>query len=82
MIETAKGLMDKGRHFSALLTDLLKTFDCLLHDLIIAKLDSYGFKNDALCLIFNYLSNRKQRVNINLFFTSFQSIISGSFLSD
>ena len=43
MIETAKGLMDKGGHFSALLTDLLKTFDCLLHDLIIAKLDSYGF---------------------------------------
>ena len=39
MIEAAKGLMNKGGHFSALLTDLLKTFDCLLHDLIIAKLD-------------------------------------------
>ena len=59
-----------------LLTDLLKAFGCLLHDLIIAKLDCQGFKNDALCLIFNYLSNGKQRVIINLFFTSFQNIIS------
>ena len=25
-----------------------KTFDCLPHDLIITKLDIYGFKNDAL----------------------------------
>ena len=76
MIETAKGVMDKGGHFSALLLiDLSKAFDCLLHDLII---DSYGFKNDALCLIFSYLNNRKQRVKINSSFTFFQNIISGA----
>ena len=69
--------MDKGGHFSALLTDLSKAFDCLPHDLLIAKLDAYGFKNDALYLIFNYLNNRKQRVKINSSFSSFQNIISG-----
>ena len=52
MIEKAKRVMDKGRNFSALLTDLSKAFDCLLHDLLKAKLDAYGFKNDALYLIF------------------------------
>ena len=60
-------------HFIALLTDLSKAFDCLTHDLLIAKLDACGFKNDAL-LVFNYLNNRKQRVKINSSFSSFQNI--------
>ena len=77
MIEKAKRIMDKGGHFSALLTDLSKAFDCLTHDLLIAKLDAYGFKNDALYLIFNYLNKRKQRVKIISFFSSFQNIING-----
>ena len=67
----------KGGHFSALLTDLSKAFDCLPHDLLIAKPDAYGFKNDALYLIFNCLNNRKLRVKINSSFSSFQNIISG-----
>ena len=77
MIERAMGVMDKGGHFSMLLTDLSKAFGCLPYDLIIAKLDAYGFKYDALCLIFSYLNNRKQRVKINSSFNSFQNIING-----
>ena len=77
MIEKAKSIMNKGGHFSALLTDLSKAFDCLPHDLLITKLYAYRFKNDALYLIFNYLNNRKQRVKINSSFSSFQNIISG-----
>ena len=80
MIDKAKGVMDKGRYFSALLTDLSKAFDCLSHDLIIVKLDDYSFKYDALCLNFGYLNNRKQRVKINSSFSSFQNIISEVFL--
>ena len=76
MIEKAKRIMDRGGHFSALLADLSKLFDCQPHDLLIAKLGAYGFKNDAIYLIFNYFNNRKQRVKINSSFSSFQNIIS------
>ena len=46
----------------ALLTDLSKAFNCILHDLIIVKLEAYGFQMDTLKLVYDYLSNRKQRV--------------------
>ena len=50
-----------GKVFGALLTNLSKTFDCLDHELLIAKLNSYGFSLTALRLIHDYLSHRKQR---------------------
>ena len=49
----------------AILMDLSKAFDCLNHELLIAKLEAYGFSRSALKLVYDYLSNRKQRVKIN-----------------
>ena len=37
--------------------DLSKAYDCLPHDLLIAKLATYGFDNMALALITDYLTN-------------------------
>ena len=54
-----------GCVFAALLADLLKAFDCIPHDLIIAKLAAHGFDTNSLKLLHNYLSNRKQRVKVN-----------------
>ena len=59
LLEKWKRSVDKGKSFGALLTDLLKTFDCLDHELLTTKLKSYGFDLPALRLIHDYLSNRK-----------------------
>ena len=37
--------------------DLSKAYDCLPHDLLIARLAAYGFDNTALALIIDYLTN-------------------------
>ena len=49
--------------FGALLIDLSKAFDCLDHELLIAKLNAFAFSLTVLKLAHNYLSNRKQRKN-------------------
>ena len=58
-------------------TDPVKAFDCLLHDLLIAKLHAYGSDMPSSRLVSSYLSNRNQRVKINDKFSSEEEIIFG-----
>ena len=77
VIEKWKKAVDNGRVFGALLTDLSKSFDCLSHDLIISKLNSYRFNLTALNPIHNYLTKRKQRTKINHLYSSWEDILFG-----
>ena len=74
MLESA---IDNRKMFGALLADLSKTFDCLSHELLIAKLNAYRFSIAALRLVQNYLPNRKQRTNINSDFSSWEEVLFG-----
>ena len=60
MLEKWKPSVDGDKVFGVLLTDLSKAFDCLDHELLIAKLNVYGFSLSVLRLINDYLSNRRQ----------------------
>ena len=55
MLEKWKRSVDGDKVFDALLTDLSKAFDCLDHELLIAKLNAYGFSLPALRLMNDYI---------------------------
>ena len=57
---------------------LSKTFDCIWHDLLIAKLVAYGFDYQSLRIIESLLSNRQQITKINNAFSRFSEIIYGN----
>ena len=69
--------LDKDGVSGALLTDLSKTFDCQLHDLLIVKLAAYGFDYKYLTLIQIYLLNRQQITKVNNTYSTYSDIIFG-----
>ena len=77
MIKKWRESLDQRGAYGALLTDLSKAFDCLPHDLLIAKLHAYGLDIKSLKLMLSYLTNRKQRVKINDKYSSWSKILFG-----
>ena len=74
MVEKLKPGLDNSGVGGMLLTDLSKAFDCLRHDLLIAKLAAYGFDQPPPCFIFSYLSGRTQRTKVNNAYSSYTDI--------
>ena len=56
MLENFKKALDKGNSVSAIYMDLSKAFNTLNHDLLIAKLEAYGFSAKFLSCIHSYLN--------------------------
>ena len=77
MIEKMKSSLDKSHYAAALLTDLSKAFDCINHELLIAKLHAYGFTHSSLMFIHSYLHERKQRTKVNNSYSSWTSTDTG-----
>ena len=64
MIDKLKKAVGNDKAFAALLIDLSKAFNCVCHDLLVAKLHAYGLSLPALKMILDYLLNQKQRTKI------------------
>ena len=62
----------RDQNFSILLLiDLSKAFDSVSHNLLLAELHRYGVRDNALCLLRSYLSNREQCVKVLNFDSEF-----------
>ena len=60
MLKKWKSAVDKEKLFGTLLIDLSKAFDCLSHDLLLAKHYAYAFSIVALKAIHSYFKNKQQ----------------------
>ena len=77
VLENWKKSVDQEHVFGNLLTDLSKAFYRLPHNLLIAKLNAYGFDNKAVRFVYDYLTSRKQRTKISDTYRSWQEILLG-----
>ena len=77
MNEKMKEDRDNNKVCAAVLTDLSKAFDRLVHNLLIAKLHAFGFDLKSLRVIHAYLNDRIQLTNVCSFYSEVLQIIYG-----
>ena len=70
-------MLDKGDFVCAMFMDLSKAFDTIVQDWLIAKLETYGFQEEALIFIKSCFTNRQQSVHVNINFSMWEETISG-----
>ena len=69
-----KFMLDKKEYVGAILMNLYKAFSTINYELLVAKLNTYGFSKE---MIFRCLNNRTQRVKINKTFSSLRELLYG-----
>ena len=57
--------------------NLSKAYDCLLYDLVIAKLEIYALDTNSLRFPFDYLSCRKQRTKMRSAYSNWSEVLRG-----
>ena len=78
MLERWKKLLIKKNIFLWYVWNLSKTFDTVIHDLLLTKVRANGFSGSALNWLYNYLKSRKQKVVTNDKISSSTVIIAGA----
>jgi len=70
-------LLESGGQINVVYTDLEKAFDKVSHKRLINKLYSYKINPRVIKWIESFLTNRRQRVRINGFFSFWKEVLSG-----
>ena len=58
--------------------DLSKAYDCLPHDLIIAKLEAYELGTNNLIFLFDHLRCKKQRTKMRSAYSNWSEVLHGT----
>ena len=64
LLETITSAIN-NKYCAGVFIDLTKAFDTVNHDLLVSKLNVYGIRGIAIHWLSNYLTNRKQYVNVD-----------------
>ena len=59
-----EGIDDGFKGVAGVFFDFSKTFDLVDHDILIKKLENIGLMEESICLMRDYLKNRKQYLKI------------------
>ena len=69
--------INKGELVTAVMIDQSAAFDCVDHDLLLAKLRLYGWDESALAWTKDYLVNRVQSCSVDSFISAPLSVLAG-----
>jgi hypothetical protein len=76
-LDTITDAMSKGYLVILILLDFAKAFDTVPHDELVGKARAYGFGEDLLRWLSNFLKNRRQRVVMGETITEWLEVFSG-----
>ena len=76
-LEEWTSLLDEGNSIDVIYFDFAKAFDSVPHQRLLSKLNSYGIRGNVLQWITAFLRDRKQRVVLNGFKSSWTNVLSG-----
>lgn len=65
ILDNVYGQLDSGNKVIAAMVDLTKAFDCVNHECLLSKLETYGIRGLSNNLLRSYLNNRRQFVEFN-----------------
>ena len=77
MTEAIRTALDSGSVTCGIFVDFQKAFDTVNHEILLKKLDHYGFRGSVNEWFRSYLTGRKQKVVINGFESESKSLLHG-----
>jgi len=70
-------ILDQGGEIDTIYTDFMKAFDKVPHKRLIYKLEKYGISKQTCKWVQNFLTNRKQRVQVYGSYSQWHDVTSG-----
>ena len=69
--------LERNGFAGSILMNLTKAYDCLTHDIFLAKLPAHGFSEKSTTLFLSYLTNRAQSIQIGSTVSDWTNIVIG-----